>query len=89
MYSLICAELNTFTPDLEESTKNTDITNTADTVIIKNVANTTAEDTAQDGAYKQVPARTDIIFMSFKKPQQFVMNTVKRTKVEIVTMYRA
>ena len=59
MYSLICAELNTFTPDLEESTKNTDITNNADTVIRKNVANTTAEDTAQDGAYKQVPARTD------------------------------
>ena len=59
MYSLIYAELNTFTPDLEVSRKDTDILNTADTVIIKNVANTTAEDTAQDGAYKQVPARTD------------------------------
>ena len=58
MCSLICAELNTFTPDLEESTKNTDITNTADAVI-KNVANTTAEDTAKNGAYKQVPARTN------------------------------
>ena len=59
MYSLIYAELNTFTPDLEVSRKDTDITNNADTVIIKNAANTTAENTAQDGAYKQVPARTD------------------------------
>ena len=55
MYSLIYAELNTFTPDLEVSRKDTDITNTTDTVIIKNVAYTTAEDTAQNGAYIKVP----------------------------------
>ena len=58
MYSLTFAELNTLTPDLEVSRKDTDITNTTDTVI-KNVAYTTAEDTAQNGAYRQVPARTD------------------------------
>ena len=66
MYSLTYAELNTFISDLEVSAKDTDFTNTTDSVIIKNVAYTTAEDTTQNGVYKEVPARTDkLIVMSF------------------------
>ena len=56
MYSLTYAELNTFISDLEVSAKDTDFTNTTDSVIIKNVAYTTAEDTTQNGVYKEVPA---------------------------------
>ena len=67
MYSLIRAELNTFTPDLEVSTKDTGITNTTDAVI-ENVANTTAEGTAKNGAYKQVPARTNKLCHLIKSP---------------------
>ena len=66
MHSLTYAELNTFIPDLEVSAKDTDFTNTTDSVIIKNVAYTTAEVTTQNGVYKEVPARTDkLIVMSF------------------------
>lgn len=74
MYSLTYAELNSFIPDLEVSANDTDVANTTDSVIIKNVAYTTAEDTTQNGVYKEVPARTDkLIIMSFTKPQLFVM----------------
>ena len=72
MYSL--TELNTFIPDLEVSANDTDVANITDSVIIKNVAYTTAEDTTQNGVYKEVPARTDkLIVMSFDKLQLFVM----------------
>ena len=62
MFSLMYSELNTSTADLEMSTRDT-ITNATDTVIMKNVAYTTAEDTTQIGPCKQVPARTDRLML--------------------------
>ena len=60
MFSLMYSELNTSTAvDLEMSTRDTEITNTTDTVIMKNVAYTPAEDATQNEPFKQVPARTD------------------------------
>ena len=58
-------ELNTSAADLEMSTRDTGtVTNTTDTVIMKNISYTTAEDATQNEPFKQVPARTDRLIMS-------------------------
>ena len=62
MYS----ELNTSTADLEMSIRDDEITNTTDTVIMKNISYTTAEDATQNGPCKQVPARTDRLTLQSK-----------------------
>ena len=59
MFSLMYSELNTSTADFEMTTRDDEITNTTDTVIMKNVAYTPAEDATQNEPFKQVPARTD------------------------------
>ena len=57
-------ELNTSAADLEMSTRDTGtVTNTTDTVIMKNISYTTAEDVTQNGPCEQVPARTDIVLL--------------------------
>ena len=61
MFSLMYSELNTSTADLEMTTRDDEITNTTDTVIMKNISYTTAEDVTQNGPCEQVPARTDIV----------------------------
>ena len=64
MFSLMYSELNTSTADFEMTTRDDEITNTTDTVIMKNVAYTPAEDATQNEPFKQVPARTDRLIMS-------------------------
>ena len=87
MYSLTYAELNSFIPDLEVSANDTDVANTTDSVIIKNVAYTTAEDTTQNGVYKEVPARTDKLIIMFLGSAYIALRNLSVFVVDAVFMH--
>ena len=85
MYS----ELNTSTADLEMSIRDDEITNTTDTVIMKNISYTTAEDATQNGPCKQVPARTDRLMLQSKASAMYLSELLELSCYNLIHTNRA
>ena len=77
MFSLMYSELNTSTADHEMTTRDDEITNTTDTVVMKNISYTTAEDATQNEPFKQVPARTDRLMLQSKASAMYLSEVLE------------